>query len=142
MGTTHYQTEVKSWSAHGVGGGSLYISSNTTAAELAAFKVTVWDRYWRNGSFIAKGLNKVLVPMKPPGGATRIVPLACLWAPVHPTGQAEAFFEVSTIGAAFPAVRVFSASSFLRGLGEEHVTLPLPTFAQRMRRLGEMFSFA
>lgn len=141
-GVTHYQTEVKSWSAHGVGGGSLYLGANSTGAELATFKVKVWERYWRDGRFLADGLNKVLVPMKAPEGAARILPLACLWAPVHPTGLAEPFFEVATIGADFPSVCVFSASSFLRGLGQAHVVLPLPTFAQRMTRLGEMFLFA
>lgn len=141
-GVTHYQTEVKSWSAHGVGGGSVYLDANSTGAELATFKVNVWERYWRDGRFLAEGLNKVLVPMKAPGDAARILLLACLWTPVHPMGLAEPFFEVATIGAVFPSVCVFSASSFLRGLGQEHVALPLPTLAQRMTRLGEMFVFA
>lgn len=142
LGETFYQVEVKSWSAHGVGGGSRYLGANVTADELARFKADVWALYWRDGRFLAAGLNKVLTKMKPPDQATLVRPLACLWAPVHPSGLDEPLFEAKTTDTHFPTVWVFSASSFLRALREPHLVLPLPTFAERMRRLGDLFKFA
>jgi len=141
--TTYYQVEVKSWSAHGVGGGSRFVSPNANAAELAKYRREVWALYWANGRFIEDGLNKVLTPMKCPTEGFTVRPLACLWAPVHPKGQEDPFFTVALDPPTpFSKVDVFSASSFLRGVAasESELKLVLPDVAERMMWLNRLFS--
>ena len=143
-GQMDYQVEVKSWSAHGVGGGSLYLPLMHEAHELAAYKQKVWGKYWKDGKFIDPGLNKVLDPMKPQEGAGHVLPLACLWAPVHPDGLEDPLFSVDPEDPSpFDTVWVFSASSFLRKLcanGEKELVLDLPLFTERMGWIGELFA--
>lgn len=139
---TFYQVEVKSWSAHGVGSGSRFVGPSSTTDDLAAYKREVWATYWSNGRFIEDGLNKVLTPMKCPDPIAVVKPLACLWSPVHPTGDATPFFFVRPEPrASFPEVFVFSASSFLRGIeaNEPTLKLRLPQLAARMGRLDTFF---
>lgn len=140
----YYQVEVKCWSAHGVGGGSWSIPTEATENELAVYRKKVWNAYWSGNGFRIAGLNKVLTPMHHPKGVGPILPLACLWAPMHPEGQGVSMFSRSLTGLAFPEVCVFSASSFLRSLEKSEPTLrlELPHFSSRMSWFSKLFEFA
>jgi len=142
VGITHYQVEVKAWSGHGVGGGSRYLPEVPSQDDLEKYKKDVWDLYWKEGRFVDDGLNKVLTEMKKPEGASRVLPLACLWAPIHPDGLDNALFPVSPINSSFNELWVFSASSFLRQISskERELVLQLPLLSERMRLLNELFS--
>ena len=139
---TFYQVEVKSWSAHGVGGGARFVKPSATPNDLAAYRRDVWAMYWLNGRFIEDGLNKVLTPMKCPVSDAIVKPLACLWSPVNSTGDATPFFSVRPEPSEpFPDVFVFSASSFLRGIEAKEPTLNLhlPQLVERMGYLSSIF---
>lgn len=142
---TYFQVEVKCWSFHGVGGWSKPIPVRSQAEDLADIKRKVWESYWADGQFIASGLNKVLTPMKPPvAGNINVVPLACLWAPLHPEGKPEPlFYATPKKGSVFSKVAVFSMSAFLRGiLGQNEssrITLELPMTHERVSKLQQLF---
>jgi hypothetical protein len=135
-----YQVEVKSWSAHGVGGGSKYLRDGASEEELSRHMKLAWSHYWKDGDFLNPGLNKVLTPMMPPYAA-KVLPLACLWAPLHPDGKLEPFFRPNEKCSNFPEVWVFSASSFLRSISltDEPIKLKLPIYSERMRLLNNLF---
>lgn len=138
----YYQVEVKSWSAHGVGGGARFLNPAATEDEVARYKREVWSLYWTGGRFIADGLNKVLTPMKCPVPHAVVRPLACLWALVHPDGGQSPLFSVTpSTPAPFPEVWVFSASAFLRSIVAKDplLRLPLPELEERMRWLNTLF---
>lgn len=143
-GITYYQVEVKSWSGHGVGGASRYLRGDSNVEELASYKKQVWNLYWKEGRFVDRRLNKVLDVMKKPGDAGKVLPLACLWAPVHPDGRDEPLFSIELTDAPFDTVWVFSASSYLRQLcsGQSELVLSLPVLSERMSWLRELFTFS
>ena len=138
----HYQVEVKSWSFHGVGPGSIPLPLHCTPEELSAYKKRVWGAYWSDGYFSHEGLNKVLTPMKPPEGAKLVIPLACVWAAMHPNGDTTEFFKVPLSDQyAFPYVEVFSMSAFLRNLepSESILSLEVPWVPERLKWLSRLF---
>ncbi len=138
----YYQVEVKSWSAHGVGSGARFVNRMATADALAAYRQEMWSKYWTNGRFVEDGLNKVLTPMKCPNAWAEVKPLACLWSPIHPSGDAIPFFSVKVAPSQhFDEVFVFSASSFLRNIEAKEPTLKLqlPQLAKRMEWINALF---
>jgi len=142
---TYFQVEVKCWSFHGVEGWTKPIPVRSQPDELANIKKKIWSSYWEDGQFIAASLNKVLTPMKPPvAGNINIVPLACLWAPLHREGKSEPLFYASPkVGSAFSRVAVFSMSSYLRSIldqnGNSRLILELPMAHERINRLQRLF---
>lgn len=141
---TYYQVEVKSWSFHGLGG-ARPLRVNCTSDELEEFKRRTWNTYWSDEGFIAKGLNKVLTPMKPPQSGVTVEPLACVWAALHPDGKQEAFFNVPLERHEyFQRIWVFSMSSFLRNLLNsmegDWLTLDMTLTHQRILWLQKLFS--
>lgn len=139
-GTVYYQVEVKLWSAHGVGSGARFLREGE---DLATYKRKLWDTYWSKGKFIEASLNKVLTPMACVDPNAKVKPLACLWSPVHPNGSKDALFEQRLEpSAAFPAVSIFSASSFLRNIQgkEPTIKLHLPDIEERLRCLKTIFT--
>ncbi len=137
---TYYQVEVKLWSAHGVGSGAQILKPED---DIASYKRRLWSTYWNNGKFIEKSLNKVLTPMACPIPDAEIKPLACLWSPLHPHGAEESFFELELEPASpFPALSIFSASSFLRKIKDTEPTLflNLPEVTERMKWLNNIFA--
>lgn len=112
---TYFQTEVKSWSFHGVGPGTRPLPLNVEASELAIRKKESWKDYWSGTGFHNTKLDKVFTKMKPPLADVVVAPLACLWAAVHDKGLDDPLFQVSGIARdPFTSVYVFSASSYLR----------------------------
>ena len=80
--TTVFQTEIKSWSAHGFGGTTLPLS--LSPEELKERKQNQWDSLWdsENGRLTHPLTKKVLVWMKPPDGVDLkdVRPLLIFWA--------------------------------------------------------------
>lgn len=141
----HFQVEVKSWSFHGYGGGQA-LPVKCRPDTLQKFKIQEWERYWDNENrrFRAPGLDKVLKKMKPLHQGA-ILPLASLWAAVHPQGLEDALFAMPTggEGSGFQTVVVFSASAFLRNyihhVRSNTIRLELPKTEARLEFLTQIF---
>lgn len=134
---TDYQVEVKTWSFSSLGGRALPV--DCSVAELRAFKMERWEKYWDTSGFVDRKLDKVLTPMRRLPDARRVLPLACLWDAMHPTGLDAPFFVVPLKGRKFPEVSVFSVSSYLRRQGEPTIELPLPLTEERLKWLERLF---
>lgn len=158
---TVFQTEIKNWSAHAVGGKVLPVSASPE--EVAVYKQARWERRWDEER---QTLNwhptaKVLVRMKPPEGIDErsIRPLLILWEAIGPRDKAEDhLFSVNvTCDFNFPLpstwptpnerpnlwdfqeLWVFSVSSYLRSIPEASVELYMPNVAHRLGVLERMF---
>lgn len=138
-----FQIEVKSWSMHGYGSRMHQLEVSANAEQLANYKIRIWKHYWHAGAFKKKGLQKVLLPMTVPKGESgHVEPVACIWAAVHPEGDASEFFSVETKGGNFSNVHIFSMSAYLRNLlnaGAASLSLDLPDTARRMAYLSSLF---
>lgn len=139
-----YQVEVKSWSAHGIGGKSKFINPDWSESEYREYRRKIWGHYWKNGRFNADEINKVLTQMNPPESSATVKPLACLWEMMHPEGDETPFFTIKTSPNSyyFSEVSVFSVSSFLRGLSSKEtvLTLNLPVLSERLVHLNNLFT--
>ena len=134
---TLLQVEVKTWSRHSLDGKSLLL--NASPAEVSAYKIERWDRYWSGSRFREDGLNKVLTPMRSPCPGLRVEPLACLWDAVHPNGAIDALFSVPIDEQQFRRVFIFSMSAFLRNIPETILRIDLPSTQERIRLLNQLF---
>ena len=148
-----YQTEIKNWSAHAIGGRELQV--NAKPDEIAAYKQKCWHRHWNPKSNTLKGnlCAKVLVPMKRPDGleARDVRPLLIFWEALGHKKAGQHLFSVNAYRSKsqFPELCkfseptelwVFSVSSYLRSLKKTHICLRMPHAARRMRALTSMFS--
>ncbi|MGA9115805.1 MAG: hypothetical protein WB626_03425 [Bacteroidota bacterium] len=134
-----YQVEVKSWSAHALGGTPLPIDA--PKERQSEYRIARWKGEWNGFTFIKENVRKVLTPMRPPEGCEGlpIKPLVCYWWPIHPDGLADPFFMMPLTSEQFSEVSFFSMSNYLRGCGEAVITLDLPNTAARMGWLASMF---
>lgn len=146
-----YQTEIKNWSAHAIGGKDLPVDA--TPQEVAEYKQKCWARHWNSKSGTLRGnlCAKVLVPMQRPDGLeTRTVrPLLIFWEALGPQDADDHLFRVTARRPHYPDLPkfreptklwVFSVSSYLRSLTDDKIDLPMPNAARRMRALMGMFS--
>ena len=142
---TAFQTEIKSWSAHGFGGVSLPLSA--TPEDVRNHRQGRWDSLWDSGNRRLKHPQtlKVLVPMKPPEGVDQetVRPLLIFWEALGP-GEApdDHLFKVDVADAEFEELWVFSVSGYLRSLLSEGITnveLEMPDAALRSRSLNRLF---
>ena len=150
-----YQTEIKSWSAHAIGGEKIDVSA--TPQELADYKRKRWERYWDSEH---KTLNhphiaKVLVTMQKPCGYDRypVKPLLIFWQALGPNqGEDDHLFSIPANyyrkddrptswprTGKFGELWVFSVSSYLRSLAEDQIQLPMPNAAHRLQILNNLF---
>ena len=132
-GLTLYQVQVKTWSRLSVRGRHLDLAA--TAAQAARFKMQRWERYWDEGQFSDRELNKVLAPMNPPVADVPVEPLACIWDAVHPKGALEPFFAVDCVGSYFQKVNVFSMLAFLRSKNVPTIQVEVPDASEGLRWL-------
>lgn len=149
-GTTHFQVEVKSWSFHGYGEKKIPLPLECTDDQFSRVQTTNWRRYWdsENHRFHAKGLRKVMDPMGRPAGHAFMAPprpLACLWAPLHPTGEPQPYFEMRTPGySVFESVAVFSLSTYARNLIKKRhrkILVDMPDAHRRLAHLARIFQY-
>jgi hypothetical protein len=140
MGRVLYQVEVKTWSAHSIGGTPLPLDAS--AAHVRAYKLRQWNGYFdpRHG-FREETLQKVFDRMICPEPNVVVEPLACLWTAVHDRGHEEPFFRVpiATPWSCFDVINVFSMSAYLRTLTDARIELHLPDTERRLEYLANLF---
>ena len=136
----YYQTEIKNWSAHAIGGKVLKI--NAEPEEIAKYKINRWNHFWDGKTLRAKEARKVLTPMKPIEDKSKIEPLICFWDSMHPSGKNEPFFSVPIIDENFSRLWVFSMSAHLRNVlssGKKKIILEMSETESRIEWLKTMF---
>jgi len=136
----YYQTEIKNWSAHAIGGTVLKI--NATQDEVSEYKIKRWHKSWDGQTLTEKAARKVLTPMKPIEENSKVEPLICFWMSMHPEGKKEPFFSVDIKDKNFSRLWVFSMSAYLRNLlnsGEKKATLEMPDTESRVAWLNTLF---
>ena len=146
-GRTVFQTEIKNWSAHSLSGKSLPVGA--TPEEVALHKQERWNRRWDGSKLQATPTAKVLVRMKPPLGIDpkSVRPLLIFWEPIGPRDlSGDHLFSIplpraSERSGGFPALWVFSVSSYLRSIQNAHIELHMPDAAHRLRILFSLFTF-
>jgi hypothetical protein len=139
----YFQTEVKNWSAHAIGGKPL--KPDVVPDAFAAHKKKKWSDVW-DGTTLRGASAKVLVPMKPtfePEEGSMIEPLISYWNPMHPDGGLEPMFYVPIQHENFARLWVFSMSNYVRELllqGETTIRLEMPGTVKRMNWLNRLFA--
>lgn len=134
--TVYYQVEIKNWGAAAIGGRRIAIDAD--ARTLKQHKIERWSKEWNGQGFIKAGVQKVLIPMKPPEGARRIEPLVCFWDAMHPSGGNSPLFSVKLENHHFKRVWIFSMSSYLRTLmksGKTYLQIDAPDIVARLNWL-------
>ncbi len=144
-----YQTEIKNWSAHAIGGKKLDLDA--TARTIAEYKVERWRALWDEGNKdftlgTRRHLGKVLVQMRCPReyGNNKVKPLVCLWTALHPHGGPACFFKRRLPeGQHFKNVWFFSMSAYLRTLlqrnqNQESIQIEMPNTVKRVQWLRKL----
>ena len=143
-----FQTEIKHWSAHSVGGEC--IQPNASVEDLREHKHGRWKIQWDTGEQSLKydGAAKVLMPTEPPPKDLQKfckLPLIIYWAPMVPECKPDKpLFSVCTNPKCFfKELWVFSVSSYLRCIvdKEPKICLKMPNAAKRRRILDDLFQF-
>lgn len=136
----YYQTEIKNWSAHAIGGKILKIKA--TQEEVSEYKIKRWDSSWNGKTLTSKKARKVVTPMKPIEENSKVEPLICFWVSMHPKGKDEPFFSIDIKDKNFSRLWVFSMSAYLRNLlksGEKKINLEMPDTKSRLEWLKTLF---
>ena len=159
---TVFQTEIKNWSAHAIGGKRLSVSASPE--EVSEYKHTRWEGHWvvQRHTLREPYTAKVLVRMKPPDGVDEkiIRPLLIFWEALGPRDQADShLFRINTPTCDFPfelpntwpnprefpglwifsELWVFSVSSYLRSIPDTSIELDMPDAAARLQILNRLF---
>ena len=152
-----FQTEIKNWSAHAIGGKT--ISIDAPPPEVREYKRIQWERRWDaqcrtlNHSNIGKVLIRMNLPCHMKMEERSVKPLLVFWEPVGPSDSHLFKMDVSYdfpfrrpdnwpdkgTFPEFPALWVFSVSSYLRSLpSESKISLKMPTVIDRYDILGRL----
>jgi hypothetical protein len=135
-----FQTEIKNWSAHSLGGKNLPLDA--TAEHMAQYKKECWSKEWHaeEQRLLKEPTCKVLMPMKTSRTGT-IEPALCMWVAMHPEGKEQPWFSVALPeGECFPRLWVFSMSAYLRTLTDRYIEIEMPETVQRLRWLNRLFT--
>ncbi|MCY4653171.1 MAG: hypothetical protein OXC95_08410 [Dehalococcoidia bacterium] len=154
---TVFQTEIKNWSAHAIGGKTL--ATSATPEEVTNYKRERWKLRWDEcRRTLPEALTaKVMVRMKSPGGVDEesIRPLLIFWEAMGRRGQEDDHlliedhptcdfpFELPSSWPKpneFPDLWIFSVSSYLRSIPDAIIKLDMPEAARRLRILDKLFS--
>jgi hypothetical protein len=143
-----YQTEIKNWSAHSLGGTrateklrGLPINSK----EWSEHRKKVWDQRFTIESTLKDPKTwKVLTPMKPPPKYEKaaIKPVICFWEGMHPEGKTDVFFDVPLKDEKFDKLFVFSMSNFVHQLlarGIDFLDVAMPNAVIRKDWIEKLF---
>jgi hypothetical protein len=142
-GVFHYQTEIKNWSAHAIGGRAAPKGQSET--EMQAYRINRWLNQFdptRRTLKQAKA-QKVLTPMKPEESDWVVRPLIIFWDSMHPAGENIPLFDVEISNSDFDRLWVFSMSSGVRRLledGVEDISLQMRDSAIRLDWLNRMLN--
>lgn len=138
-----FQTEIKNWSAHAIGGKK--ILREALAEELRKYKHERWREQWDSDnqslkdSRVGKVFNGMQLPARLSGSS--VLPLVIYWMPVAPESESDKhLFQVSTNPTCrFGELWVFSISSYLRSIREPKICLKMPIATKRLRILNRLF---
>lgn len=139
-----YQTEIKNWSAHSLGG--TVIPPSVTEAGLREIIARNWNSRFSHETNIPReaSASKVLVRMNPPPEWSHltVMPLLCLWECLHPDGDLEPFFHRPIQNPHFENIYVFSLSAYVRVLlaeGTKNIPSLMPQTDRAMNWLNDMY---
>ena len=139
-----FQTEIKNWSAHAIGGQVLPIEASK--AQIRTFAIHQWEKQWNyNKSYPKwKNVRKVLIRMKRPPEiprSYRVAPLVIMWMVMHPHGSSECLFTQKIHSkSGFKKIWYFSMSSYLRIVSKKMISVDMPDMTKRMAWFKELFS--
>ena len=159
-----FQTEIKSWSAHAIGGKILTLDASHE--EVKDYEHRYWEGQWdaEHRTLTHDYVGKALVRMKPKFDTQQRhqLPLIIYWAPVSPDHRTDFqpraagghLFSIAnpsyefpfTVPASWPNAKgqeftelwIFSVSSYLRSIEEDLIELNMPIAASRMRALNRI----
>ena len=135
-----YQTEIKNWSAHSLGGtraDDTLRESPLDSDKWTNYRKDVWgQRFTTSKTLKDPTALKVLTPMRrPPGYETAIVkPVICFWEGMHPEGKGDVFFDIPLSHEKFVSLSVFSMSNFVHQLlagGTDFLDVAMPDAVAR-----------
>lgn len=146
-----YQTEIKNWSSHSIGGKKIEL--NTSEQDLKRYTNARFNEQWNEIDNTLKHdfVAKVLKPMKEHSEITSsdtIKPLICFWYPISNQTDVvdiEPLFEVSCNSSAFDRITFFSMSLYLRKLieeGKEIIEIEAPNIETRFKLLNGLINLA
>ena len=142
--TFHYQTEIKNWSAHAIGGlEAPRVDLNDE--KMIAYRKNRWERQFddQRKQLRQEPAKKVLERMLPIDKNAEVRPLIIFWDSMHPLGEAQEFFDVEIKDAAFKHLWVFSMCTHVRKLIDEDVktlSIDLPDALTRIDWLEKLYS--
>lgn len=132
-----YQVEVKNWAAYAIGGKEL--KPDASEQELQNYSERNWNRFFAPEAIPGKHISKVLEKMKRPAGYEHLtpVPLICFWICVSATTMSPYSIRKYASG---KQVHIFSASAYLRTLGDDHIHIAMPRAKRRLGLLTNLIS--
>jgi hypothetical protein len=147
-----YQTEIKNWSAHSLGGVHFEYDPNKPLDFQTLDSDKIFNKIWDGSKMEFKdaAVNKVLKQMKSNADLDSlpnktIEPLVCFWMPITKSSVKEPIIElkISNTNTNFDRVTIFSASIYLRRLLSKNIKLieiESGHIAARMKKLNNLFS--
>jgi hypothetical protein len=142
-GTYHYQTEIKNWSAHAIGGKTM--PSNPTPQAMINYRINRWRNQFSDEKRTLKeeAARKVLTPMLQQSADWKVRPLIVFWDAMNPTGDAIEFFSTEIDSGEFQRLWVFSMSTYVRNLlddGIAQLDLKMPETIERLAWFERFFA--
>lgn len=121
-GVFHYQTEIKNWSAHAIGG--RVAPKDQSETEMQAYRINRWLNQFdpKLRTLKQAKAQKVLTPMKPEESDWVVRPFIIFWDSMHPAGENIPLFDVEISNSDFDRLWVFSMSSYVRNLMERGIS--------------------
>lgn len=136
-----YQIEVKSWSAHSLGGKELAFDADVE--EVKIYKQQYWSNRWNDDDkkFREESVNKIFLEMKlPPGWEDApLHRLVCFWAPLSRSQDELSNYRFTVEANDNKPVEIFSLSGYLREMKDDYLELELPRVAKRVSILNSIF---
>jgi hypothetical protein len=147
-----YQTEIKNWSAHSLGGVHFEYDSNNPMDFKTLDSDKIFSKIWddKKMEFKDAAVNKVLKQMKSSAELDTlpskiIEPLVCFWMPITRSSVKDPIIvlNISNANTNFNKVTIFSSSIYLRKLRSDDIkTIEIESgqIATRMQKLNNLFS--
>jgi hypothetical protein len=147
-----YQTEIKNWSAHSLGGVHFEYDPNQSLDFNTLDSDKIFNKIWDDSKMEFKdaAVNKVLKQMKSNAELDTlpnkiIEPLVCFWMPITRSSVKDPIIElnISNTNTIFKKATIFSSSIYLRKLksgGLTTIEIESGQIATRMQKLNNLFS--
>jgi hypothetical protein len=144
-----FQTEIKNWSSHSIGGKK--IDLNADEQDLISYAKSRFNEQWNTTDNTLKHdyVSKVLKKMKNHreiAQSDTVKPLICFWYPIRnetKINEIESLFEVDCSSSAFNQITFFSMSLYLRKLlreGHTNIEIQAPNIEFRISFINGLIS--